>query len=138
MRRYKMIDHTGDIAIEVYGRTLAELFRNAAFGYFDIITDTRKIKPKLEERISLAAGDTEALLVSWLSELLYLFDAKRVLFSEFTLKRVTEKSLEASIRGEAFDPKRHLIQTEVKAVTYHGMKIEKKGAVYSTVIVFDI
>lgn len=77
--RYRTIDHTGDVGIKVYGKTLPDLFSNAAFAFFDTLTDASRIQTRLEERISLTAHDTEQLLVQWLSEFLYLFDTRRLL-----------------------------------------------------------
>lgn len=133
-----MIDHTGDIGVEVYGEDLPALFRHAANALFDIILGDSKIETRHEERVAVSANDQEQLLVTWLSELLYLFDTKRVVLTSFEFERLTETQLEGKVEGEFFDPARHRIETEIKAVTYHGLKIEKKGPLYTTVIVFDV
>ena len=137
--RYRTIDHTGDVGIKVYGKTLPELFSNAAYAFFDImIKSLKRIEVKLEKEISLSANDSEQLLVQWLSEFLYLYETKGLIFKEFELRELREKGLEAVARGEIFDPKRHRIQTAIKAVTYHGLKIEKKGSLFQTLIIFDL
>lgn len=133
-----MIDHTGDIGIEVQGKTLPELFRNAAYAFFDIILGKAKVKSTLEETISVSGNDYEQLLVNWLSEFLYLFETKKLIFSNIQVKKLDGKRIEAVAAGEVYNPQTHSIKTEVKAVTYHGLKIEKKGSIYSTVIIFDI
>lgn len=138
MKKYRMIDHTADIAVEVYGETLAALFANSAAALFDIILGDSKIEPHVAEAVRVSANDQEQLLVTWLSEFIYLFDTKRLVFSKFDLDRLTDTRLEGTAAGEAFDPMRHRIHTEIKAVTYHGLKIEKKGPLYTTAIVFDI
>ncbi len=138
MKRYRSIAHAADLGIEVYGKTLPELFQNAAFAFFDILLYKGKVSAKLGEKISVSADDTEQLLVVWLSEFLYLFDTKRFLVSRIEIKKFQDNCLEAWAEGEIFNAQKHSIKTEVKAVTYHGLKIEKKGSVYSTVIIFDI
>lgn len=136
--RYRMIDHTGDVGIKVYGSSLPELFKNAAAAFLDILLAKGKITPRLEEKIFVSAGDTEQLLVTWLSELLYLFDTKRLLFSNIEFEEFGDNQIRAVARGELFDPKKHRLKTEIKAVTYHGLKIEKKNSIYSTLVIFDI
>jgi SHS2 domain-containing protein len=138
MRPYKTIDHTGDVGIKVYGKSLPELFQNAAHGLFDIILKKPKIQGLHAEKISVTANDVEQLLVTWLSEFLYLFDTKRLVFGKIAIDKFEETAVEATAEGEIFDPKKHVIQTEIKAVTYHGLKIGKKGSLYTTLVIFDI
>lgn len=138
MRPFRIIEHTGDLGVKVAGFTLPELFQNAALAFFNILTRPSKIEPKLEEKISVTANDAEQLLVAWLSEFLYLYETRRLLFREFEIQKLTAGTLEAAVRGEIYDPKRHPIKTEIKAVTYHGLRIEKKNSFYSTLIIFDL
>lgn len=133
-----MIEHTGDLGVKVAGKSLPEMFQNAALAFFDILTHPSKIEAKLEEKISVTGGDPEQLLVAWLSEFLYLYDTRRLLFREFEIQQFADHSLVASARGEIYDPRKHRIKTEIKAVTYHGLRIEKKRALYTTLIIFDL
>jgi len=80
MPKYTLIDHTADIGIDVVGATLRELFTNAAFALFDIITDLSKVECTAEYNIKISGIDREQLLVNWLTELLYLHDVKNLLF----------------------------------------------------------
>ncbi len=136
--RYRVIDHTSDVGIKIYGAGLPELFKNSAAAFLNILLAKGKIETRLEERITVSASDTEQLLVIWLSELLYLFDTKKLLFNNIEIEEFSDTQIQAVARGELFDPKKHRLKTEIKAVTYHGLKIEKKGSLYSTVVIFDI
>jgi len=135
---YELIEHTGDIAVRVSGRTKAELFEAAAFAFMDTITDAKKIQMREERNIKLTAIDEVALLVSWLSELLYLFDVKRFLTATCEVHTLAPSHLEATIQGEVFDPKRHQIKTELKAITYHGLTVQKTSSGFKTQIIFDV
>ena len=133
--RYKTIDHTADIAIKAYGKTLAEAFGNAAFGMFDIIADISQFKPVGEFRVELEAPDLEQMLVDWLSELLYLSEVEDIIFCEFEVI-IQDNELKGIARGEKYNPLKHELHTEIKAVTYHMLEIDK---VENTVqVLFDI
>lgn len=138
MTKYILIDHTADIGIDVFGATLQELFANAAFALFDIITDLSKVEGKAEYKISISGIDKEQLLVNWLSELLYLHDVKNLLFKDFYVIDMKDNQLNASTRGEVFTEGKHVIKTEIKAVTYHCLSIVQEDHQWKARVIFDI
>jgi len=85
MKPYEQIPHTADIAVRVYGKDLKELFRNAAWGMFDIIADLEGLESSVSINIDLKAPQKEELLVSWLDELLYNFYTKDIIFFKFDI-----------------------------------------------------
>ena len=104
MKRYEFIDHTADLGIETYGKTLNELFENAAYGMFSLITDIKKITSAVSIKIKLHASDAEILLITWLNELQYPYSVKKMLFNKFAVVITSPKSdksvcLEAAIHG---------------------------------------
>ena len=72
MNSYEILDHTADVLIRAYGKTLAEAFEHAAKAMFDIITDNSEIESMGQYTIELEAPNVDQLLVDWLSELLFL------------------------------------------------------------------
>lgn len=138
MRTFEIIDHTGDIGIIVYGGDLKELFFNAGRAFFSLLTDLKRIRLTLERNIVLQGRDLEELMVAWLGELLYLFDAQTLLFRKFNMEEVNRGGLRATAQGEPFQPDRHVIKREIKAVTYHQVKVEKKGGKWQGRIIFDL
>jgi len=136
--RYRTISHTSDAGIRIYGADLPELFKNGAAAFLSLLLAKGKVEPRLEEKIFVTAGDPEQLLVTWLSELLYLFDTKQLLFNVIEIEEFSETQIRAVARGELFNPKKHQLKTQIKAVTYHGLKIENKRSLYSTIVIFDI
>jgi len=137
-KRYELIDHTADFGIKAYGTGAKDLFSNAAFGMFSIIAELDKVRPKERVRIELEDDNLEELLVSWLKELLYNFSTKSMLYSNFIVDKVSERAILAFAEGEPYDPSRHEIKNELKAVTYHGLSIETKGNEYSARVIFDV
>jgi len=146
VKKFEVIDHTADMGIRAYGKDLAELFANAAYGMASLITDLEKVKTKDSKDIALEAENREELLVSWLNEIIYLFASQSMLFSKFEVSEINEKHLRAKIFGEEFDTARHQIETEFKAATYHRLKISKLRGNSSTLpneilqaeVIFDI
>jgi len=138
MPKYTIIDHTADIGIDVFGDTLQDLFSNAGFALFDIITDLSTVEYKVKHSLNIIGVDKEQLLVNWLSELLFLHDVKNLLFKNFCVNQLSDYQLNADVSGEVFDEKRHIIKTEVKAVTYHNLSIIQKDQQWKTRIIFDL
>lgn len=132
------VDHTGDVGIEVTAQTLEQLFVRAAWGMFSILTDLNGVRPASSVALSVEANDIEALLVRWLSELNFLHTTDRWLFSDFRIERLEDERLSATARGERFDPNRHVIYTEIKAVTFHDLKIERRDDAWTARVIFDM
>lgn len=136
--KYHQIDHTADVGVKVYGANLPELFENAAFALFDIITKLERVQPDLELEVTVEASDREALLVNWLSELNYLFLTRNELYKNFQVKKISDKHLVATITGQKLDLDQHEIYTEVKAVTYHKLYIKETAQGCEAQVIFDL
>ena len=133
--RYEEIDHTADVGIRAYGRSLDELFANAAEGMFSLIADLAAVKPVGEIEVRLTADDIPTLFLRWLSELLYLHETQRFLFSSFDV-RVEGTSLRGHARGEVIDKKRHELKLVIKAVTRHRLTVDPEKGFAE--VIFDI
>lgn len=139
MEKFTLIDHTADIGIHAYGKDIDELFANVATGMFSIITDLKKVSVKQEIAVSVEGHDRDDLLVRWLSELVYLFDTKYILFKEFKVTVIDDNHLKATVKGEPLDKSRHMMGMEIKAVTYHELEIKKnKDGIWEAKVLFDI
>ena len=136
MRHYELIEHTADVGVKAYGKTLAEAFTHAAEGMFDIITDESSIQSIGEYTIILEAPDLEQLLVDWLSQLLFLNGAYDLVFGKFEVT-LTGTSLFAHVFGEKYDTKKHRMGVEIKAVTYHMLQVHEQDPLFVQVL-FDI
>ena len=141
MKNYEILEHTADIFIKAYGTTLSEAFENAAVAMFDIIFPTNTVKPIGEYQLELKADDLEQLLVVWLSELLYIYETQRVLFSNFKVQLdENQVKITSQAYGEIIDPAKHKITDEIKAVTYHMLEIgqDEETGNYFIKVLFDI
>jgi SHS2 domain-containing protein len=138
MRPFRILEHTADIGFEAFGSTREEVFSNAARALINIIVDLKSIAPRDEVAIEVRASDPPNLLVNWLSEILYLYDAEGWLFSDFEMRSLTDNSLSALARGEKFDPARHPTKLLVKAITYHQLALEKTPQGWRAQVYVDI
>ncbi len=139
-KHYKVLEHTADVRIRVTGKTLRNLFVNAATALSEILYGPRREKTVLSQSrshsITLSAATKEDLFVAWLNEILSLSLVKKTVFSHFIISALGQSVLKASLRGYSFSGA--AIQTEVKAVTYHGLSIERKRAGWEAEVIFDV
>jgi len=137
-KRFELLAHTADIGIIARGKDMKEAFINAARGLFSLMLESGEVEAKEYFHIEVNAPDREALLVNWLSELIYLADAKGMLFSQFNISRLSDIQLSADAGGEKVDGTKHHLKREVKAATYHKLKVEQVQDGWRAQVIFDI
>ena len=140
MEKFEFIEHTADFGLCVYGKTSADLFKNYATTLFSIITDYQP-KKIINRKITLQAQSLAELLVDWLNELLSIFFADDFLPKEYSLKISDDKGgkiLQAEIKGEKFDFENNELKREIKAATYHDLKVEENDRGYVAEVIFDV
>jgi len=131
---------SADAAFEATGRTLEELFSDAAIATFEVMADTNTVKRLLTCEIELENESVDGLLIDWLSELVFLKDTENILFSEFNvnIRKNDVYILKAEAKGEKIDREKHSLRSDVKAVTYHMFEVTKKGDEWTARVVLDI
>lgn len=139
MADYEILDHTADIGVIVRADDLKSLFIKAAKAMFDVSLE-KPLPPKAaavkKVRLKLQARNLEELLVRWLSELLSLSDCEDVIFTDFAVNQLTEQNLNAVIGGR---PRKDFkFKMEIKAVTYHALKITGQDGGYRCQVIFDV
>jgi SHS2 domain-containing protein len=138
MGGYRLLEHTADMGIEANGETLEELFAQAAYGLLEILAGVPGAHPREEKGVTVQGGDTEELLVNWLNEVLYLFETGGLFPVDFEVEEVAGNRLRARVLGEPFDPHRHAVEREVKAVTHHRLLVEKADGVWHARVYVDL
>jgi len=137
-RNYEIINHTADLGLRVFGDTREDLFANAAAAMFAQITDLEQVRPHIRRSLKVEAPNREELLVRFLSELLYLFTSGELLPGKFKIQRMDDRHLEAEVWGEKFSASLPSLKTEIKAVTYHNLKIDHDKTGWRSEIIFDV
>ena len=131
---------SADAAFEATGRTLEELFSDAAIATFEVMSDTTKVSQLLTREIELENESVDGLLIDWLSELVFLKDTENILFGAFdvNIRKNDVYILKAEAKGEKIDREKHSLRSDVKAVTYHMFEVTKKGDHWTARVVLDI
>jgi len=129
---FEEIPHKADAAIIAYGYSLPELFSHAALGLYHILESAGESHYEGEDAIVLQAPDVETMLVSFLTELLFL--AEKGITAEISEIEINDNTLRARILK---NPDQNYLNV-IKAVTFNEMKIIKRDGYFQTKIVFDL
>ena len=135
MERYVLIDHTADMMVRAFGDTLEECFGNAAYALFDQTVDLSNVGTGESVDVRVTGIDDEDRLYSFLSEMLFVEDADNLVLREFDV-RFDGEDVVCTARGERLDRSKHRVKSEVKAVTYHMMEIDRETP--SVTVLFDV
>ena len=135
---YELFDHTADLGLRVIAPDRETLWCEAALGLFSVIVeaDAALARPR-QLAFALEAAREDYLLVDWLTELLYVFERERVVLGDFAV-RLDGLSLSATASGRPLDSRVDRLSHEVKAVTYHGLRLEQVPQGWLAEVILDI
>ena len=136
--KYTLIDHTADLGIHVIGNSPKELFTNAAQAMIDQITDSSTLKDSGNHRLHVEGADWTDLMINWLRETLFLWTGKEILVKTVSVSHLSEHEILADLGFDRYAPDRHIIKTEIKAVTYHQAKVKRTRSGWEAKIIFDV
>ena len=135
---YEVFEHTADLGIRIQAADLESLFAEAGRALFAVIVhNLDDVRPAESVEIEIPGTETDFLLVDWLSELLFAFESRRLLLSTFTV-RIDESGLLGSAQGEPCDDTRHRLDHEVKAITYHALRLDRRDDGWLAEVILDI
>ena len=134
MKRFEEIPHTADWSFRAFGRDLRELFENAAFALFALEgAQPRDHADETTRLVEVSGIDYEALLVNWLTELLFLQESHRETY-RFHIETLSPTALRAQVFGTPMSQ----LDKAIKAVTYHNLKIKQTSDGWEVVVVVDV
>lgn len=144
--KFDFLEHTADIYIVAYGENILELFENAGLAMFESMTDTSGIDKKQVREIISEGFDLESLLYRWLEDLLTIYYSETIMCSEVSVESLNierrgddiQYNIKGKCIGDFFDPDKHVSKVEIKAVTYHLMRIIKDEEKWKAYFVLDI
>jgi SHS2 domain-containing protein len=135
---YRCFDHTADLGLEVTAASREELYAGAAFALFDLLTDLSTVRSGATREIAVTGTDETDLFVNFLRECLYAWNGERFLMKSCLVHQLANQSVKAFLRGEPFDPARHRIKQEIKAITYHQASVQETPDRWTGRVVCDV
>jgi len=147
---WELVDHTADVMVRAFGLSREEVFEQAALATCSLIYDATAVRAAERYAVELSAPDVELLLAAWLNELLFLIEARRLVFARFEVEHVDaargpaawptapEVRLRATAVGEAFDGRRHAVRSVVKAATLHGLGLREAPGGWEGRVLLDV
>ncbi|MEA3429226.1 MAG: archease [Thermodesulfobacteriota bacterium] len=137
--KYRIIDHTADFGLQVFASDLKTLFADAAHAMFDQVTDINRLKGLTEYHVYVTGSDWPDLMVNWLREVLYLWTGEEKLVKKARILSLSEYELSAKLLYDTYEPDRHIIKNEIKAVTYHQIQVKNlPDRRWMSQIIFDV
>jgi SHS2 domain-containing protein len=135
---YRFLPHTADIKVAIEAASLEELLADATVIVRGLLAGKGSVETKEERRVTATGADPSEVLLHYLQELLYLFDTEGFLPATVDTDRFTGNEAAARVGGEVYDRARHEHQPEVKAVTRHGLRVERRAEGWYAEVVFDV
>jgi SHS2 domain-containing protein len=135
---YRLIDHTADFGLEIFGRSPGDLFRQAAMAMTDLLTDPALLKEQRRHTLDIEGSDWEDLLINWLRELLYMYNGEARFVTGIDIISIEQTSLRAEVASEAYRVGHHEIRNEIKAVTYHQLEVKADDDGWRARVIFDV
>jgi len=131
-------EHTADIGLAASADTLGELFEALGEGLAEIICPIRQARARQRRRIAVRAEDVEGLTVDFLAKIMVTIQTDGFVVAAVRVGSITENEVIGHLAGEPFDPARHEFHTEVKAVTYHQLRVARDGEKWTARVILDI
>jgi SHS2 domain-containing protein len=135
---YETFDHTADLGLRIRAGDLPTLFREAGRALTNLmVEDLATIRETQSVEFTFRRDDLEYLFFDFLSAILYRFEMERLLLSRFDVN-LSDTQLCVVAHGEPLDRNRHELDHEVKAITYHGLRVEPEGEGWLAEVIVDI
>jgi len=135
---FEILDHPADVGFVAYGRTLEELFENAALAMLTLACALDTIEERESRAVAASGGDRESLLYAWLAEILAVADAEQLVFRRADVAAIGSGKVRGTLYGEPFDKAKHNAGTYIKAVTYHQLKVEHIAGGWKARVYLDV
>ena len=135
---WETFEHTADVGLAGDAATLGELFEAMAQGLAEFICRPDLVKREGVRELRVQAGDVEALLVDFLGEVANVIQTDRFMVASVKVSRMDDNAVKAELAGEPYDPRRHRYRHEVKAVTYHRLKVAQENGKWIARVILDV
>ncbi|HVB34324.1 MAG TPA: archease [Patescibacteria group bacterium] len=120
---FEVLEHPADVGFLAYGRTIEELFANAALAMMSLGWELGAVGERERREIQAEGEDMESLLYDWLSAILALADTEGLILRRFQVNELARGLASGTAWGERYDKSRHRARTYIKAVTLHQFQV---------------
>jgi SHS2 domain-containing protein len=131
---YKIAQHTADIGLELSGKKIEEIFESALLGMMNILNPIKISDTIIKREIKVESVDISSLIVDFLNEVLYFCNTENEFYDKIKFKEISDNNLIAELRGKKCGG----FGEDIKATTYHGVKIEKEKDNFRVNVIFDV
>lgn len=138
---FEYFEVTAEVGIRAWGKSLSEAFSEAARALFELMVDTKSVRPQQTIFVTVSAESLELLLADWLNRLILERDRTGCVFSDFRIAITSQGqgfALTGEIAGEPLDRSRHDPRIDVKAVTYNNLRVLQQPERIQIECVLDI
>ena len=135
---YRLIDHTADFGVEVWAHDAAQLFELAADVLTGLLFEDCELRGGTHHRVEIEGQDWADLMVNWLRELLYLWAGRERIVAGVRIDHLEETCVRADVSTIGFDPHRHRVRHDIKAVTYHQIQVGPCDQGWCCRVIFDV
>ena len=131
---YKILEHSADLKIQARAKTLPDLFSNFLKAIAEFCQpEINQASPLISRQIQIKTNNLESLLIDFLSEVIYLMDVNKEIYTQVDLL-IKDKELKGEIKGQKVER----FQTEIKAATWHDLEIKKINNQWQAIVLFDV
>lgn len=135
---YRFLPHTADIRVALEAPDLATLYRDAVALVRELVVGASPVEPRTARTLAVAGADGAETLLNFLRDLLFAYETEAFVPAALEVAAAEERAVRGTVRGERFDPARHEAEPEVKAVTRHGLTLERTDGGWRAEVVFDM
>lgn len=134
--KYEILEHKADLKIRAFGSKKEELFLNMLLGMVESMrAEVKKTDEKTKRTIKIKSLDSQALLVDFLSQVLYLTQINKEVYNNFEFAKLTDNELDGKLIGQKVEK----FGEDIKAVTYHNLDIHQNPqGEWEAIVLFDI
>lgn len=134
---YRTIDHTADVGLEFEASSLADLFHTAGLALFNEMVSGVGDERPTQRSVEVSGLDVEDLLIRFLNDLLYVFEEERQVITDISIRTVSERHVRADVTAVPFNPEVHEVIENIKAATYHQIRVERNRT-WKARVIFDV
>ena len=132
------MEHTADTGLVIEAEALPALFEQAAYGLFEMIAEKRGSRWDQKTMVTVTGVDWPDLMFCWLRELLGLWAGRERIPVNVRIRQLTPYSIRAEVETASYDPAVHRLGEEIKAVTYHQLRVEALDGGWRAQVIFDV